>query len=198
MWDDHYSKPDYVYGKEPSRFLIKQKQWLVPGQKALAVADGEGRNSVYLAQQGLLVTAMDSSSVGIAKAEELARANDLDIDYQLADAKTWDWPTDTYDLVVAIFIQFAGPEFRLQIFQNMIKTLKPGGILLLHGYTPRQLNYGTGGPSAIQNLYTKDILLEAFADLDILNLTEYDCELQEGIGHSGMSALIDLVARKKP
>ncbi|MBT8450302.1 MAG: class I SAM-dependent methyltransferase, partial [Gammaproteobacteria bacterium] len=142
--------------------------------------------------------AMDSSSVGIAKAEELARANNLDIEYQLADAKTWGWPANTYDLVVAIFIQFAGPEFRQQIFEDMIKTLKPGGILLLHGYTPRQLDYGTGGPSAVANLYTKDILLEAFSDLELLRLEEYDCELQEGTGHSGMSALIDLVARKQP
>ena len=196
MWDEHYSQPGYVYGTEPSGFLIAQKDWLVKGQKALAVADGEGRNSVFMAEQGLDVTAMDSSSVGLAKAEQLAVDKGVQVAYHLTGVNEWDWSVNTYDLVVAVFIQFAGPELRDEIFANMIKTLKPGGILLLHGYTPRQLAYGTGGPSALENLYTKDILLQGFAGMEILRLEEYDKQLQEGSGHSGMSALIDLVTRK--
>ena len=104
---------------------------------------------------------------------------------------------DRFDLVAAIFIQFAGPPLRDKIFAGMQRALKPGGLLLLQGYRPEQLAYGTGGPREATQLYTADLLREAFADMRILHLAEHDSVINEGRGHAGMSALVDLVAEKR-
>jgi len=196
MWDERYATDAYIFGTAPSQFLEKNAGLLTPGETALAVADGEGRNSVYLAEKGLAVTAMDSSAPGVEKARRLAEAKGVQVDFRLADLKTWEWTPAKYDVVAAIFIQFAPPEFRAEIFNGIERTLKPGGLLLLHGYTPKQLEYKTGGPSAVENLYTRDMLSDRFGSWEILRLEEYEAELKEGAGHSGQSALIDLIARK--
>ena len=196
MWDERYATDTYVFGTAPSMFLEKNAGLLTPGETVLAVADGEGRNSVFMAEKGLAVTAMDSAATGVEKARRLAQAKGVDVDFRLADLKTWEWTPASYDVVAAIFIQFAPPEFRAEIFNGIERTLKPGGLLLLHGYTPKQLEYKTGGPSAEENLYTKDMLAERFGAWETLRLEEYEAELDEGAGHSGQSALIDLIARK--
>ena len=108
----------------------------------------------------------------------------------------WDWVPDSFDVVAAIFIQFADPALRSLIFEGMKRTVKPGGLLLMQGYRPEQIEYATGGPRARENLYTRALLEEAFAGFAILRLHEHDDEIREGPGHAGMSALIDLIARK--
>lgn len=195
-WNERYDREEYVFGTEPNAFLKSCSRLLKPGQTALAVADGEGRNGVWLASQGLRVVGFDASAVGLAKARRLAAREGVGVDYRLASVEDWAWERDGYDVVAAIFIQFAEPLLRALIFEGMIRTLKPGGLLLLQGYTPRQLDYGTGGPRAVENLYTRPMLEGAFASLTIERLEEHDGEIDEGPGHSGMSALIDLVARK--
>lgn len=197
-WDQRYDRDDYLFGTEPADFLKSHKGLFEQsqGKTALSVADGEGRNSVYLAQHGLHVTAMDASPVGMEKARKLAAANDVTIDFQLADLRQWDWGAQQYDMVVAIFIQFADPAFRAEIFDGMKRALKPGGTILLHGYTPKQIDYKTGGPGVLENLYTEDMLRDAFSDMKISQLTAYDKEIHEGPGHSGISALIDMIATK--
>jgi SAM-dependent methyltransferase len=164
--------------------------------RALAVADGEGRNGVWLAEQGLDVVATDISAPAQAKARRLAAARGVTLDLRLVDLSDWPWPSATFDVVVAIFIQFADPVLRGQIFDGLKRALKPGGLLLLEGYRPEQIGYATGGPSAVENLYTVELLREAFADFEIVELAAYDAEIDEGAGHRGQSALIDLVARK--
>ncbi|MEW5423394.1 cyclopropane-fatty-acyl-phospholipid synthase family protein [Amorphus sp. 3PC139-8] len=196
MWDDRYGSEGYVFGTEPADFLRARADLLAPGQTALAVADGEGRNSVFLAQKGLSVTAMDASSVGIEKAKRLAAERGVSIDFQIADIHRWNWTPEAYDLVVAVFIQFLTPAERPAVFQGMIRTLRPGGRLMLHGYRPEQVDYGTGGPPHRENMYTEALLREAFSDLVIEELDSYDADINEGHGHVGRSALIDLVARK--
>lgn len=196
MWDERYTTPDYVFGTEPSGFLVRNSGFLEPGAKALAVADGEGRNSVFMAEKGLRVTAMDSAATGLEKARRLAAERAVAVDFRLADLKSWTWEPEAYDVVAAIFIQFAAPEFREEIFNGIERTLKPGGLLLLHGYTPRQLEFGTGGPSAVENLYEPDMLARRFGTWEIVRLEDYTAELAEGAGHSGTSALVDLIARK--
>ena len=109
---------------------------------------------------------------------------------------TWDFVPDQYDALVAIFIQFLGPEERSSAFTRMQSAVKPGGLFVLEGYTPKQLEYRTGGPGAIENLYTREWVESAFRDWEIVELREYDAVLREGSRHTGMSALIDLVARK--
>lgn len=196
-WDERYDREDYLFGTNPNAFLKSCAPLLEPGQTVLAVADGEGRNGVWLAGHGMKVTGFDASKVGLDKARRHAERNGVTVDYRLAMVEDWAWQANAFDVVVAIFIQFAEPPLRKLIFEGMIRTLKPGGLLLLQGYTPRQLDYGTGGPRAVENLYTRPMLERAFASLNIMRLVEHDSEVDEGPGHSGMSALIDLVARKQ-
>ena len=195
-WNQRYARDDYLFGTRPNAFLARQAWHLVPGQRALAVADGEGRNGVWLAEQGLRVHAVDASPVALEKARRLAASRGVDVEFELADLADWAWPEAAYDVVVAIFIQFADPELRARHFEGMRRALVPGGLLLLEGYRPEQRAYGTGGPSAVVNLYTEKLLRQEFAGFAIEELAAYDAVIQEGAGHHGMSALIDLVARK--
>ena len=205
IWNERYAGEDFFYGTEPNAFLVSQKALLKPGMRCLAVADGEGRNGVWLAQQGLEVLSVDASHVAQAKAKKLAQQRGVAMLFEQVDLLQWDWPVlssaegseNDFDVVVAIFIQFVTSPQREQMFAAIKRCLKPGGLLLLQGYTPRQLEYRTGGPSQVENLYTEAMLRKAFADMDIVQLREHDSVIREGTGHSGMSALIDMVARKK-
>lgn len=195
-WNQRYGTDEYIFGTEPAAFLPRQKHRLSPGMKALAVADGEGRNGVWLAEQGLEVHSIDGSPVALAKAEKLASERGVSLSMECTDWMDWHWPSEAFDVVVAIFIQFTGAKERALMFGRMKRALKPGGLLLLHGYRVEQLEYKTGGPPIAENLYTEPLLREAFADMQILELASYDAHIEEGKGHSGMSALIDLIARK--
>lgn len=198
FWNARYADAGeaYLFGVAPAKFIAAHAALFETGTTALSVADGEGRNSVWLAQQGLQVTALEVSSVALHKARQLARVNQVEVNFIEADALKHVWPQAAFDHVVGVFIQFATAAEREALFRGMQQAVKPGGLLLLHGYTPRQLEYRTGGPSALENLYTKDMLQAAFADFDILELREYEDELAEGTAHRGRSALIDLVARR--
>lgn len=196
MWNSRYAEPGFLFGTEPALFLREQSDFLVPGLRALSVADGEGRNSIFMAERGLDVTAMDGSDVAVAKARRLAEERGVSVDFHVADIDDWDWTAEAYDLVAAIFIQFALPDERAAIFEGLKQTLRPGGLLLLHGYRPKQIEYGTGGPPFAENMYTEALLRQAFGDMEILRLAAYDKDIEEGRGHKGLSALIDLVARK--
>jgi SAM-dependent methyltransferase len=194
-WNSRFSADGYLFGTRPNAFVESQAQRLEPGMSALCVADGEGRNSVWLARQGLRVTAFDFSPVGIAKARALARDAGVNVDYSQSDIFKWDWSAARYDVLVAIFIQFLTPPQRAQIFARFCDALRPGGLLILQGYRPEQLRYGTGGPPQAENLYTESVLRELLRDWEILHLASHDDVVDEGSGHKGMSALIDVVAR---
>lgn len=197
FWQERFATEEYIFGTAPNEFLASQADLLRPGQSALAVADGEGRNGVWLAQRGLSVRAIEFSPLAQEKARKLAAQAGVAMSFELADVLRRTWEREAYDLVAAIFIQFATPAERAALFANMKGALKPGGHLLLQGYTPKQLEYGTGGPRQVKQLYTASLLRDAFADMDILHLAEHEQVLHEGDRHSGMSALIDMVARKK-
>jgi cyclopropane fatty-acyl-phospholipid synthase-like methyltransferase len=196
FWDERYAQPGYLFGESPNAFLKGRAGLLRPGWQALSVADGEGRNGVWLAEQGLQVHAVDASPVAQEKARLLAQRRGVEVSFELVDLLNWSWPDAAYDLVAAIFIQFAGPQGRQSMFEGIRKALKPGGLLILQGYTPRQLEYGTGGPPAAENMYNEAMLRGAFGDWEITHLLEHDDFVAEGSGHHGPSALIDMVARK--
>lgn len=196
-WDARYARADYLFGTAPNDFLARQAPRLPRGARALCVADGEGRNSVWLAEQGLDVTAFDVSPVGQEKARRLAAERGVEVKFELADVAGWSWSPVAFDVVAAIFIQFADPVMRSAIFAGMVRTLAPGGLLLLEGYTPKQLEYKTGGPSQAENLYTAALLRDAFGSLEIVELREYEAEIDEGPQHRGRSALVDLIALKR-
>ncbi|HEV3372251.1 MAG TPA: class I SAM-dependent methyltransferase [Xanthobacteraceae bacterium] len=195
-WESRFSAPDYIFGTAPNEFLRTQARLLPAQGKVLAVADGEGRNGVWLAEQGLDVLSVDFSPKALAKAEALAKVRGVVLQMQRVDIITWAWPNAAFDVVAAIFIQWATPDQRERIFAGIRQALKPGGLLLLQGYRPEQLVYKTGGPSQVENLYTRAMLTEAFAGFADLKIAEHDSVLEEGTRHSGMAALIDLVGRK--
>jgi cyclopropane fatty-acyl-phospholipid synthase-like methyltransferase len=197
LWSGRYADAgeEYLFGTAPNRFIAAQRHRLLPGMTALSVADGEGRNSVFLAEEGLAVTAVEISPVGLHKARRLAASRHVEVDFVQGDVLQWRAP-EPFDLVAAIFVQFVGPAERELLFARIKDAVKSGGLLLMQGYTPRQLEYRTGGPSAVENLYTPELLRAAFGDWEILELREHEDVLDEGAGHKGRSALIDLVARK--
>ena len=195
-WDARFSTDDYIFGTAPNAWLTQHRDLLAPGSRVLAVADGEGRNSVWLAQQGMQVDAFDISAVGVSKATRLAQQANVQVNYQVRGVDNFDWTLGEYDAVVAIFIQFADPATRTTLFKRMKSALKPDGVILLQGYTPKQLDYKTGGPPNLDHLYTEELLRDAFSDMSILELRAYEAVLREGTQHSGQSALVGLVARK--
>jgi SAM-dependent methyltransferase len=195
-WHDRFSGPDYAFGKEPNYFLQSCKQLLPRSGRALAVADGEGRNGVWLAEQGLDVLSIDFSPLAQAKARALAVESAVSVNFELADVHKWNYPEANFDVVVEIFTQFSSPDERRVKWAGMRQTLKPGGLLIIQGYTPKQNEYGTGGPKQIQNLYTREMLEDAFLDFGDLRIVEGEREIHEGTSHLGMSALIGLTARK--
>ncbi len=195
-WKIRYQAPGYLFGTAPNAFLKSQAHLLRKGQSALAIADGEGRNGVFLAEQGLDVLSVDFSEVGQEKTRALAKQRGVTLRLELADMTAWNWTPETFDVVVGIFVQFAKPHQRAVMFEGIKKTLKPGGLLLLQGYGLKQLDYKTGGPSEPERLYTRALLEESFGDFSSLEIAEHDSVIQEGDHHVGMSALVDLVARK--
>ncbi|MCX7216357.1 MAG: class I SAM-dependent methyltransferase [Burkholderiales bacterium] len=195
-WDARFSSDEYIFGTEPNVWLAQHADLFKPGMRVLAVADGEGRNSVWMAQQGLQVDAFDISPVGIEKAKKLAQQQGVEVNFSIHGVEDYPWTTGDYDAVVAIFIQFADPDTRATLFKRMKSALKPDGVVLLQGYTPKQLEYKTGGPPNLSHLYTEGLLQDAFGDLDISELRTYEDILTEGTQHHGQSALIGLVARR--
>lgn len=196
FWDERYATDDYIFGTAPNRFLESQAAYIRPGMQALSIADGEGRNGVWLAGQGARVHAVDFSAAALDKARKLARARGVTLEFEQADVLDWNWPDAAYDLVAAIFIQFAPPPERDRIVAGIRRCLKPGGLLILQGYTPKQVEFGTGGPPHAANMYTAELLRDWFGDWDILHMAEHESVISEGSHHHGLSALIDLVARK--
>jgi SAM-dependent methyltransferase len=196
MWEERYSaEGDYLFGRAPAAILA-ENPWLWQGMgSALCVADGEGRNAVFLAGQGLEVAAFDLSPTAVARAEALAAQAGVRVDTRVSDWSGYDWDRQV-DMVVAIFVQFVGPDDRPAQFADMARALRPGGRLVLHGYRPEQVEHGTGGPPSRENMYTEGLLRDAFPGWQVERLAGYDRDVDEGRGHSGRSALIDFVARK--
>jgi SAM-dependent methyltransferase len=196
-WNRRFDGDEYLFGVEPNVWLREHVASLPPRGRVLCVADGEGRNSVWLARQGFEVEAFDIAEVGVAKARRLAERHGVRVNFQVCDCDAYAWPQAQFDGVVAIFIQFADPAQRKRLFERMAASLKPGGVLILQGYMPKQLDYRTGGPPIVSHLYTQELLREAFAEMEILVLREYEADVAEGAAHCGRSALIGLVARRR-
>jgi SAM-dependent methyltransferase len=195
-WEGRYGVPEYIFGTEPNYFLASCKSLLPRSGKALAVADGEGRNGVWLAEQGLDVLSIDFSPAAQQKAKALAKERGVTIAFERADVHTWDYPEAAFDVVVEIFTQFSAPADRSRKWAGMRRALKPGGLMIIQGYTPKQLQYGTGGPGQVENLYTRAMLEEAFRGFHDVRILEEEVDIHEGTSHGGMSAVINFTARK--
>jgi len=195
-WETRYAVPEYAFGKDPNYFLASCKPLLPPSGRVLAVADGEGRNGVWLAEQGLNVLSIDFSPSAQKKARALAIERQVNVAFQQVDVESWDYPEAAFDVVVEIFTQFSSPAERALKWAGMRRALKPDGLLIIQGYTPKQLEYGTGGPEQIENLYTRAMLETEFGGFREMKIVEEEREIHEGTSHGGMSAVINFTARK--
>jgi len=195
-WETRFATPEYAFGKSPNYFLQSCERLLPASGRALAVADGEGRNGVWLAEQGLDVVSIDFSPAAQRKARALAAERGVKVVFELVDVHAWNYPQATFDVVAEIFTQFSSPDDRARKWAGMQRALKSGGLLIIQGYTPKQLDYGTGGPKEIENLYTRAMLEQTFGGFRDLSIAEEEREIHEGTSHGGMSAVINLTARK--
>jgi Methyltransferase domain len=195
-WDARFAGEDYLFGTAPADFIPRRLGLISPGSRLLSVAEGEGRNAVALAEAGHDVVGFEASPVALDKARRLAAAKGVAPDLRQASVQDWDWAPEAFDVGLGIFIQFAGPALRAEIHRGLARTIKPGGLVMLHGYAPRQIGFATGGPRALENLYTLEALSADFPGWRIVVAADYDAEIHEGRGHDGISALIDFVAEK--
>lgn len=195
FWDERYTGAEYLYGTEPSDFLAEHWPALPARGDVLCLADGEGRNGVFLATQGMRVTGVDSSAVGLVKAERLAAERGVPYAAVLADLSVWDLGDARWDGVVSIWAHLPAP-VRAALHPRLARSLRPGGILLLEHYHPRQLGYGTGGPPDPTMMLTLDELDRAFADWERLHAFEGERVVVEGCGHGGKSYVTQAILRK--
>ena len=194
MWDERYDTKDYVYGKEPNGFLASMLPQLA-GQRILSLAEGEGRNAVFLAEQGYDVLAVDASAVGLDKARALAEERAVSIEIRVADLGTFDIEEGTWDAIVSIFCHVP-VEIRKALHRKVVQGLRPGGVLVLEAYTPRQLDFKTGGPPVAELMMDLGSLSEELAGLDFVHAIETERDIVEGLYHTGRGAVVQVLARK--
>lgn len=194
MWDERYSADEYAYGTAPNKFL-EQNFSSIPKGKVLSIAEGEGRNAVFLARHGYTVTAVDSSIVGLKKAEKLASENKVQIECIHADLAEFDFGENKWEGIVSIFCPLPS-ELRKEIYKKVISSLKPGGVFLLEAYTPDQIKHGTGGGSNPDTMQSKNSLSTELAGLKFKHLTELERDVVEGIYHTGLGAVVQMIAEK--
>lgn len=196
LWDTRYAGEGYAFGDKPNDFLRSQETLLRSHVgDALCLAEGEGRNAVWLAGLGYRVTAVDQSAVGLAKAEALAKQAGVEIRTAHADLAEYDLGVAHWELVVSIWCHLP-PELRLKVHRQVVQALKPGGLLVLTAYTPGQPARGTGGPSNPAMCMSVAGLREELAGLEFVVAEELVHEVHEGKYHNGVSEVVQVVARK--
>lgn len=194
-WDDRYSVEGFAYGVAPNDFLAENVNRFSEAAKILCLAEGEGRNGVFLAKRGFEIVAVDSSAVGMEKAQQLAQKEGVEIKTTVADLAEFDFAENSFDGIVSIFCHLP-PSLRKEVNKKIIRSLKPGGLLVLEAYTPKQLEYDTGGPQSLDLMLTFDILKDEFSALTILHALELEREIVEGRLHTGTGAVVQFIARK--
>lgn len=195
MWDERYSGEEYAYGTKPNKFL-EENVHHIPKGKVLSLAEGEGRNAVFLAKHGYAVTAVDGSIIGLNKAQKLAEEQGVVIECIHADLADYDLGENQWDGIVSIFCPI--PSFiRKQLYKKVEAALKPNGVFLLEAYTPEQLNHDTGGGKSADVLQTKESLRFELPSLKFKHLTELERKVIEGTYHTGLGAVVQAIAIKE-
>jgi SAM-dependent methyltransferase len=194
MWDERFSEPGYAYGTEPNDFLVSVAD-RIPRGRVLCLAEGEGRNAVYLAELGYQVTAIDNSAVGLAKAEALAEERGVEIETVNADLAEYTLEPGAWQGIVSIFCH-QPPLVRAALHEQCLRGMAPGGVFLLEGFTPRQLELGTGGPKNRELLMELDIIRQELPGLRLEIGREIEREMAEGKYHNGTAAVVQILAVK--
>ena len=194
MWDERYSTNPYYYGRMPNDFVVSSVGY-IPKGKVLCLAEGEGRNSVFLARSGYDVTGVDFSDAAITNARNLANQNKVQVEYIQADLGHFDIGEAKWDGIVSIFCHLPSV-LRSDVLKRAVKGLKKGGVLVLESYSPRQLELGTGGPKDPDLLVSWEALKQDLKGLEFLIGHETQRIVFEGIGHNGPSAVTQAVGIK--
>ena len=194
MWNQRYAVEEYIYGTEPNSFLVDHAHVL--SGLVLSLAEGEGRNAVYLASLGLRVHGVDGSAVGLAKAQALAHAKGVQITTQVADLGTFEPEADRYGSVISISAHLPGA-IRQRLYPLVERAIKPGGFILLEAYSENQLGRDTGGPKDPDMLMTLVKIEREFTHCEPIVLREVEREVREGSCHTGLAAVVQFVGRKK-
>lgn len=194
MWDEKYSSDEYIFGKSPNDFLVEMTDRLSMGN-VLCLAEGEGRNAVHLARQGFSATAVDSSSVGLLKAEKLARENGVTIEIVSADLEEYFINENIWDSIISISCHVP-PDLRRRLHAKVVSGLKKGGTFLLEAYTPKQLEFGTGGPPSAEFMMELVALRKELKGLEFIHGKELIRNMVEGINHTGESSVVQVLGKK--
>ncbi len=189
QWDERYSTEHFAYGTQPNAWLAAQAARIAPGGRVLCLAEGEGRNAVWLAGQGFTVRAVDGSAVGLEKAQRLAAQRGVTISTAVADLADHVPEPGGADAVVLIYLHLP-PPLRAAVHARAAAALKPGGLLILEAFTPAQLPLGSGGPKQPDLLYTAALLRADFPGLAWDPLEEVETVLDEGPLHQGRAAVV--------
>lgn len=191
MWNERYSQPGYVYGTEPNEFLA-DVAGRIPVGPVLSLGEGEGRNAAYLASLGHRVVAVDQSEVGLAKARQLAADRDRTIETICADLEKYSIEPGAWSGIVSIFCHLPR-RIRVPLYAAAVRGLRPGGVFVLEAYTPKQIGRGTGGPQDPDMLVSFAMLIEELAGLEFVHARELDREVREGIYHTGIASVVQIV-----
>lgn len=194
FWDNRYAADGYAYGQAPNEFVAAMARY-IPDGPVLCLAEGEGRNAVFLAKLGYRVTAVDQSAVGLSKALRLAAANGVVIETVQANLESYQIETGAWAGIVAIFAHLP-PPLRLNVHAAAAQGLQPGGIFILEAYTPAQLALGTGGPKSREMMLTLDGLRDELAGLEFIVARELERDVTEGDFHQGRGAVVQILARR--
>ncbi|WP_281557200.1 class I SAM-dependent methyltransferase [Thalassomonas sp. RHCl1] len=194
MWDQRYATKEYAYGTEANEFL-QENVAVMPKGKVLSLAEGEGRNAVFLAKLGYSVTAVDSSQVGLDKAQKLAQAHGVSIECIHADLTDYDPGLCQWDGIVSIYCPLPAL-LRQKMHSKVMAGLKPHGVFLLENYTPEQLGYGTGGGNSAETMITAQAIRRELPELSFLHLKELQRSVVEGRYHTGLAAVVQAIAVK--
>ena len=193
MWNERYDSNEFAYGTEPNSFLAENAKLLT--SPVLSLAEGEGRNAVFLASLGLEVLGVDGSAVGLAKAQQLAESKGVSIRTEVADLATYVPPANHYGSVVSISAHLPS-DIRRRLYPLVVQCLKPGGIILLESYSKSQLTRNTGGPKDSDMLLITEDMVKEFPDCEVILCQEIEREIVEGEFHTGLASVVQFIARK--
>lgn len=196
MWNERYQTEEFVYGQNPNDFLAFAIKQIKPEGRLLSLGEGEGRNAIFLAKSGFDVTALDLSEVGLAKALRLAEKEGVSIQTIVADLSIHTIPAESYDVVVSIFCHLP-PNLQKLVNAEIVNALKPGGFLILEGFSKEQLAFNSGGPRSSEMLMDLDEMLDQLSGLSFVIARKFERQLSEGALHQGPCSVIQVLAYKE-
>lgn len=193
-WDDRYSESGFAYGTEPNEFIASAAGAIPPG-KILSLAEGEGRNAVYLASLGYEVTGVDGSEVGLRKAQSLAAERGVTITTIRADLGAFEIEREQWNGIIACYCHLPSA-IREPLHRAAVRGLKQGGVFVLEAFSREQLSYGTGGPQSLDMLMSLGTVKEELAGLEFMHAVQLERDVREGSKHTGLASVIQIVGIK--